>query len=109
MQSGIAQSKSLVSYVEKMTGELMPFLSTNRYGGSLRCYLGADPQDEDGDSCKSPQDIHPIGGRLVLFKSREMLHEVRPVHGNRTRRYALSIWILGRQQDVGRQRHQQQQ
>ena len=38
-------------------------------------------------------DVLPVGGRLVLFKSREVLHEVRPCYAERGR-YALSCWLL---------------
>ena len=62
-------------------------------GGTLRCFLGADTSDQDGSTAKEVMDIAPIGGRLVLFKSREMLHEVRPTFAP-TGRYALSCWLL---------------
>jgi hypothetical protein len=42
-------------------------------------------------------DVSPRGGRLVVFPSREVLHEVRPTS---VTRWALSIWILGRR-DMG--------
>ena len=35
-------------------------------------------------------DVQPTAGTVVLFKSREMLHEVCPSH---RRRWALSIWF----------------
>ena len=34
------------------------------------------------------------GGRLVLFDSRTVLHEVRP-HGRRDDRFALTLWLGG--------------
>jgi hypothetical protein len=36
-------------------------------------------------------DIAPRAGRLVLFRSDALLHEVRPALRHR---YALSLWIL---------------
>eukprot|EP01043_Picozoa_sp_COSAG02_P058232 COSAG02_NODE_7213_length_3115_cov_2.587202_4_plen_459_part_00 len=62
-------------------------------GGALRCYLGAEASDKDGTTATEVLDIAPIGGRLVLFKSREILHEVRPTFVT-AGRYALSCWLL---------------
>ena len=69
------------------------------WGGQLRAYPGvaADvcdaPADGDGDGDGSAScEFAPIGGRLVLFRSRELLHEVLPAQRHRV---ALSIWILG--------------
>ena len=36
--------------------------------------------------------LDPVGGCLVVFRSRELLHEVLPSHH---RRMAMSIWVLG--------------
>jgi hypothetical protein len=52
-------------------------------GGSLRCYHA------DGETY---EEVVPKAGRMVIFKSRELLHEVTPVLG--WRRLALSAWIL---------------
>ena len=38
-------------------------------------------------------DVAPIAGRLVLFQSRTMLHEVLPVH---RRRFSLTGWMSAR-------------
>lgn len=62
-------------------------------GGALRCFLGAEPSDKDGTTATEVLDIAPVGGRLVLFKSREILHEVRPTFAA-AGRYALSCWLL---------------
>jgi len=76
---------------------------TQRDGGSLRCHLTSKPvgsvTHEDGcpSSCTGlgcHRDISPIGGRLVVFKSRQLVHEVLPSF---RRRFAISCWIL--QQD----------
>lgn len=71
-----------------------------RRGGALRCYVGAHPNDEDGESCNNPIDIAPLGGRLVVFRSRDLLHAVRSTKLKQTRRYALSIWILGKKNNI---------
>lgn len=49
-------------------------------GGCLRVYLN------DG----SYQDIEPIGGRMVIFDSKEIIHEVRPTFRDR---FAATIWL----------------
>jgi hypothetical protein len=73
-------------------------------GGQLRLYIGADSEDEDGTSViedgnprtgtwadtKRVVDIAPDGGRLILFSSARILHEVRPTF--RTR-HACTIWF----------------
>jgi len=51
-------------------------------GGELRCY----------DGLGGFSDVVPAAGRIVVFRSRELKHEVRPVVG--WRRMAASVWIL---------------
>lgn len=53
-------------------------------GGALRCY--------HSDNEAGYEEVTPVAGKLVIFKSRELLHEVTPVLG--WRRLALSAWIL---------------
>lgn len=66
-------------------------------GGCLRCYLGAEENDEIGTTAKTIMDVVPIGGRMVLFDSQLVLHEVLSMeHNNGTdtgRRMAMTIWI----------------
>mmetsp|Transcript_9853 Transcript_9853/g.25918 ORF Transcript_9853/g.25918 Transcript_9853/m.25918 type:complete len:416 (+) Transcript_9853:184-1431(+) len=38
------------------------------------------------------EEIAPKGGRLVLFRSRDMPHEVMAAH---KKRYAVSLWLMG--------------
>jgi len=55
-------------------------------GGCLRLYKG--------DSEETPfVDIPPLGGRLVVFDSQRVLHEVRPCFKERA---ALTVWFLAR-------------
>jgi hypothetical protein len=63
------------------------------WGGYLKLYPGAEPDDEEGDSCPAEQQVkvRPAGGTIVVFKSRELLHEVMPAH---KKRMAMSIWLL---------------
>lgn len=65
---------------------------TPTMGGVLRLFVGAAVSDHTGESCAKPVDVMPESGRLVLFHSRTMLHEVQAVrvHG----RLALSCWLL---------------
>ena len=55
-------------------------------GGALRCHPTTAPG--------RPLDVAPKGGRLVLFSSRDLLHEVLAVKGAHTR-YAITCWVLG--------------
>ena len=61
-------------------------------------YLNQQPNHSSGGAFRcfpdkgSFVDIVPRAGRLVVFHSRELLHEVTPVVG--WRRLALSVWIL---------------
>ena len=55
-------------------------------GGALRCH------DVVGGYTDTYTDIAPVGGRLVLFKSRKVLHEVMP---SQRRRFAITIWFEG--------------
>ena len=61
------------------------------HGGALRCHVGADKDDGSGETATDVRDVAPHAGRLVLFKSRELLHEVLPSYG---RRVAISLWLL---------------
>ena len=62
-------------------------------GGNLRCYLGCDKGDDSGATAKGVQDIAPVGGRLVVFLSQNIPHEVLPTAEKR-KRVALSCWHL---------------
>jgi len=67
-------------------------------GGQLRMYKrrpnpfdvakGATPVTQD----EVAEDIDPEGGRLVLFRSRDMPHEVI---ATKKKRYAISLWLMG--------------
>lgn len=63
-------------------------------GGQLVLYLDAADEDEVGASCRERVEILPIGGRLVLFDSRRVLHEVLP-HSAGSARVAFTCWIGG--------------
>jgi predicted 2-oxoglutarate/Fe(II)-dependent dioxygenase YbiX len=56
-------------------------------GGELRCYYN---DVDDNNTIPTYTDIKPRGGRLVIFKSKVVPHEVLPSAASR---YALSLWI----------------
>jgi hypothetical protein len=60
-------------------------------GGQLKCFL-------DGSVSGRVLDVQPHGGRLVLFKSRELLHEVTKINSKPgltcLPRVALTIWAV---------------
>ena len=69
-------------------------------GGELLLYLGAAADDETGASASRTVSVQPVSGRLVLFDSRSILHEVTP-HRCESPRVALTLWIGGRHSGFG--------
>lgn len=67
----------------------------NDQGGELMLYLSANDLDVTGNSAMKTLRVNPIGGRLVLFDSRRVLHEVLP-HTAAAPRLALTCWFGGR-------------
>ena len=63
--------------------------------GSLLLYPGAHPNDTTGVTAAHIVEIAPVGGRLVLFDSRAMLHEVVPHTNTQADRIALTLWFGG--------------
>jgi hypothetical protein len=61
-------------------------------GGGLRVYCGCDEDDDGGYSARCVVDVAPRSGRLVLFPSERLLHEVLPTR--RSGRIALTAWLL---------------
>lgn len=43
-------------------------------------------------TCEALEDVDPLGGRLVLFRSRDVPHEVLPTS---RKRFAVSLWLPG--------------
>lgn len=60
--------------------------------GNLRCFLDTENDDYTGDTAKKVVNIEPVGGRLVIFDSKRVLHAVLPTS---QRRIALTSWIGG--------------
>lgn len=69
-------------------------------GGCLRCYVrrpssSSSPEEEDPKEMMQ-QDVAPRGGRLVLFDSAAVPHEVLPSHSKDVQRVALTVWVSDR-------------
>lgn len=62
---------------------------TEADGGKLRAYIPKGSAAEA--SGKEYVDIEPIGGRLILFLSGAVDHEVLPVHSKE--RFAVTSWM----------------
>ena len=68
-------------------------------GGELRIYLEPNNKESDEEVVEPFVDLSPVGGRLVLFYSDEVPHEVlenaprATVENDNFDRYALTIWI----------------
>ena len=69
---------------------------TEQDGGKLRCYIGCESGDSNGQTAKETIDIEPKAGRLVLFLSKKIPHEVLPItsSNNSTPRMAMSCWFI---------------
>jgi len=73
-------------------------------GGQLRMYKrlpnpfqaakakGQDAEPPSPESYEVDEEIDPVGGRVVLFRSRDMPHEVLPCQ---RKRFAISLWLMG--------------
>eukprot|EP00325_Prymnesiales_sp_UTEX-LB-985_P034561 CAMPEP_0174728910 /NCGR_PEP_ID=MMETSP1094-20130205/52642_1 /TAXON_ID=156173 /ORGANISM="Chrysochromulina brevifilum, Strain UTEX LB 985" /LENGTH=141 /DNA_ID=CAMNT_0015930921 /DNA_START=217 /DNA_END=643 /DNA_ORIENTATION=+ len=62
-------------------------------GGELVLYLGATPEDDLGGSAHTRLAVSPVGGRLVVFDAKVMLHEVMP-HRSERPRIALTFGLV---------------
>lgn len=74
-KQGVGRKLSIVCYLNQAW--------TPEDGGQLRLYL----KDENG--AEQPLDIAPLGGRLVIFLSEELEHEVLLAH---RQRYSITGW-----------------
>jgi len=59
-------------------------------GGRLRTYVNTQRGDLTGTTASEFIDVPPCGGTAVIFRSRELLHEVLASH---KRRYCLTLWF----------------
>lgn len=60
--------------------------------GCLRCFIGANASDDVGVTATKVLNIAPKGGRMVIFDSKTILHEVRPCSKQRS---AITCWVGG--------------
>jgi hypothetical protein len=78
----------------------------SKYEGCLRCYLDTDDVDNDGSTAGRVINIVPKGGRMVVFDSKRILHEVRAfpeekgqgqgkAQGPARQRAAITCWVGG--------------
>jgi len=74
-------------------------------GGELCAYLGAKSNDQDGDSATEKRIVEPKAGRLLLFDSKTLLHEVLPAKKSR---FALTMWMVNESLEVDANFLQQQ-
>lgn len=73
-----------------------PAWAADGNGGELVLYAGAAADDDTGATAAGATAVRPVGGRLVLFDARTVLHEVRPhrLPGGEGR-FALTLWLGG--------------
>ncbi len=98
-----------------------PRWNANNDGGALRCYLHCDNElpptsssgfaianeaasnnhdgvgTDDSDSAREIVDIDPKSGRLIIFRSQQVLHEVLPTYRSRL---AVTAWMLFNQEGL---------
>lgn len=67
-----------------------PEWDEKRDGGSLRLFLDAEVSDNTGETANKVVDISPVGGRMVLFDSQTVLHEVMKTNRDR---HAITVWF----------------
>lgn len=72
-------------------------------GGCLRCHVPSSDrantstnEKADAPMTMTQQDVAPRGGRLVLFDSAAVVHEVLPSHNKGGQRVALTVWVSDR-------------
>jgi SM-20-related protein len=75
------------------------FQNDDRRKLSLVCYLNdLDWKEENGGElviyAKSPIVLHPLPGRIVIFESQVLEHEVKPVLASE--RYSITGWLKTR-------------
>ena len=62
------------------------------HSGNLKCFVNALSSDSVGNSASEVVYVEPKGGRMLIFDSKTLLHEVCPSHQNRV---ALTCWVGG--------------
>ena len=61
-----------------------------------------DNTESKGEATASGEhlDVEPYGGRLVIFKSREIVHSVLPLSNTAGNRMALTLWVTDKVQEA---------
>jgi SM-20-related protein len=73
---------------------LNPDYDATRHGGYLRAFLPRSKDDLIGNENENERkyiDVEPVGGRLLLFNSCEVEHQVLPATASRM---AMTLWAL---------------
>ncbi|MFT5970376.1 MAG: SM-20-related protein [Flavobacteriales bacterium] len=79
------------------------FQSNSNRAISLVLYLNEDWKEEDGGHLKlfvseeEEREVDPLAGRLVIFKSAELEHQVCKTHATR---YSITGWLLHTPKDL---------
>lgn len=65
-------------------------------GGCLRLHVDRNSNASEDPDTASYVDVEPVAGRLVVFSSQKVMHEVMPVaeDGDSASRFAITLWIL---------------
>lgn len=93
IQNGLSDRKvTIILYLNESTWDSTCNDNDDNDNGNLKCYLGTAASDVTGDTATSIKLIEPVGGRLVIFDSTKILHEVRP---STSRRRAITVWAGG--------------
>lgn len=88
LQSGLNERETtIILYLNDTTWDV-----GSNDDGCLRCYLGTASTDDIGTTATEVLNIAPIGGRIVIFNSKKILHEVRPCSRMRV---AITCWVGG--------------
>ena len=61
-------------------GENVEQYDMDKHGGCLRIYVGNNKY----------RDVEPFGGRMIVFNSQWLPHQVLPSYFNR---YAVTLWL----------------
>lgn len=82
LQPGLEERKfTIILYLNQ---EIWQGGDDSNMTGNLRCYMHADMNDMTGRTATEILEISPIGGRMVIFDSTKILHEVVPTASRRT-------------------------
>ena len=97
----IDHNAQMLRFLHELCPALKRDICIYLYSDMLRAvpmFGGCDEDDDAGGSATDVEDVAPVGGRLVVFDSRAILHEVLPA----TRvRLAMTAWLLNEEAVLG--------